>query len=195
MAPRIDVRGIRYTTQQRISRIPRLSIRLSGYPTRANPCTTGAGLISFNAALKSINSTGRALITRPVQSIFFDAGALDAADAVLAGLSAIELMHCPLRRPMDGAWSLKRQIIGVPRSYLLGVRRRLLAVHHPGDAELIDEHGKTLGPEGFQDGHGYLSPFRQRMEYPLRFRGSVHAEGHGKALWLRKALRRSVTTH
>jgi hypothetical protein len=57
-----------------------VTIWLSGYPYRGIPCTTGAALTSFIEALKTINSTGMALITRPVQSIFFETGAAVAAD-------------------------------------------------------------------------------------------------------------------
>jgi hypothetical protein len=75
-----------------------MTIWLSGYPYRGIPCTTGAALSSFNEALKSIKSTGIALMTRPVQSIFFETGATVAAGWLIAELCVTELMNFPLRR-------------------------------------------------------------------------------------------------
>src|SRR5580700_3928367 len=93
IAPRTEVFGTTYTIQESSSSTPMVTIWLSGYPYRGIPSTTGAALISFIVALKSINSTGKALMTRPIHSIFFDAGTAEAADSAIDELCVTELMN------------------------------------------------------------------------------------------------------
>jgi hypothetical protein len=90
-----------------------MTIWLSGYPYRGIPCTTGAALISFIVALKTIKSTGMALMMRPAQTIFFVVGAAVAADGLIAGFCVTELMNFPPRRVTDEDFSGGRSIAGV----------------------------------------------------------------------------------
>ena len=68
------------TAGQTVSRagktIPMTAVRLKGYPSLVMPSTTGAGLNSFMTPSISRNSTTKAFMMRPVQSIFFETGAV-----------------------------------------------------------------------------------------------------------------------
>src|ERR1700687_5426292 len=56
-----------------------------------------------------------------------------------------------------------------PNSFLgLGCFRGcLLAVNHPRDAESIDEHTKSCGPECFPERHRHRTVLHQSVEYAL----------------------------
>jgi hypothetical protein len=51
-------------------------ISRSDSPARANPSTTAAIFMSFMTLLKSTSNTGRALITRLIQSVVLETGEL-----------------------------------------------------------------------------------------------------------------------
>jgi hypothetical protein len=56
--------------------IPTGMINRSGTPARVNPSTTEAVFMSFMTLPKSTSNTGRALITRPIQSVVLETGEL-----------------------------------------------------------------------------------------------------------------------
>src|SRR5260370_40275740 len=113
------------------------------------------------------------------------------ADSVVPLLPALSTSSCETTRfdfivPSQSCWVKFYSGRGV---------RRLLAVDHPRRAELIHEHAKTLGPEGFLDRHPHRSFFRQRMKYALRLLGVVDTNRHRESLHRLVAIRRSVGAH
>src|SRR5882757_4387036 len=58
------------------------------------------------------------------------------------------------------------------------------AVHHPGDAELIDAHAKTLGEEGLAERHVDAAAIGQRLEAALGIGGILDLERYRKTLRL-----------
>jgi hypothetical protein len=59
------------------------------------------------------------------------------------------------------------------RSLGEGGSGRLLAVDHPWDAEPIDHHAETGGPEGLLKRHTDLPVFYQRVEDAFGIRSSI----------------------
>jgi hypothetical protein len=51
-----------------------------------------------------------------------------------------------------------------------------LAVDHPWDAELIDQHAKTLGKEGLLERHLHRPILRQRAEDTFRIGRSIDTD-------------------
>src|SRR3954451_9603965 len=97
-------------------------------------------------------------------------------------------MRTPLRIVGEGiaAWRVKRSRL----SHSLG-----RAVHHPGNAELVDAHAKTLGPERLAEGHGDVAAIGERIELALAVRGIRDRERDRKALRLVKMLAWCVGGH
>src|SRR5437016_8500627 len=62
--------------------IPMGKTRLTGYPSRAVPSTAGGSFLSFTALSNNKNNTTRALILRPAQCFFCEAGAVGLADCM-----------------------------------------------------------------------------------------------------------------
>src|SRR5436305_4932856 len=109
-------------------RIPMVTIMLSGYPNRVNASTTEAGFIRAMTPLKSSPSTGRALMTYPVQSIFFETGGIGVSVATTIGLSF--LVYALIRW-----WMLPSGIILKPGE---------LEVAAPMDIALASDLGQTI---------------------------------------------------
>src|SRR5437870_6576018 len=59
---------------------------------------------------------------------------------------------------------------------------RPLAVHHPRDAEAIDEHAEAHGPERLLQRHRHRAVLGERLEDALRLRRLGDADRHGEAL-------------
>jgi hypothetical protein len=77
----------------------------------------------------------------------------------------------------------------------LWLGRRFLAIHHPWDAELVDQHAKPARPEGLCDRHPNNTAFAKLAEDALGFRRIVHHDAHTEALWFRDKLGRRVASH
>src|SRR6266404_2223952 len=90
------------------------------------------------------------------------------------------------------AISLRGRGSGCPRSISL---LRFFAVHHPGDAELIDAHAEAWGPESLFERHRHSSVLSQSFEDPLTLGELLQMDRHIRSLGLLITPRRSVGAH
>src|SRR5215831_13267588 len=72
---------------------------------------------------------------------------------------------------------------------------RLLAVYHPGSAELIDQHAETGGPEGLLDRHPHRPVLHQSVKYALGVGRIFDVDRYRKTFGSLIALRWGVGAH
>src|SRR5258708_882694 len=78
------------------------------------------------------------------------------------------------------------------------LERRLvcfLAVDHPRNTELVDQHTEAVSPERLFKRHHYFSIGRQSLEYTLCLRRIIDREIEEDALRLLEVFGRNVRTH
>src|SRR5512146_334767 len=71
----------------------------------------------------------------------------------------------------------------------------LLAAHHPGDAESVDQHTKAASPECLLNRHHDFAAFTQCFKLALRLRRLPETDRNREPSRLREIRRRSISAH
>src|SRR6266516_639749 len=170
----------------------------------------------------SRNSTGSALMMRPVQSIFFETGAVSVCINVSSRYLSTENQQRgdqPQIFTDSHRWNQielwKRLSVFVPKLFksvlglicanrcksvanFLSTHRQLrgwLAVNHPGYVKSIDAHAETRGPEGLLKGHLHCAIFCQCVKDAFCISRFLERDRHRETLWLVIAPRRCIRSH